>query len=477
MEQRAAISPALPCRNPTVSYWQDPPDPIADLRSTPDLPPVADVVIIGSGISGACIAYNHLRRRPDVSVLLLEARQACSGATGRNGGHTKGASYRTFDDNATKLGEEEAFKIARLEYDCMRSVHAFARLHDIDCDSTELDTVDIMFDEGQMQQAKTSVARMRQVMGKDDPAASYQFWDARETQERFLTPDALGAVSYPAGSISAYKFVIGVLRLAVKSGLNVHTNTPVTSISKDSNNGKWLTDTPRGRICATQVVLATNGYTAALWPQLRGVIVPLRGHVTAQRPGSSMPKVGLPTTYSFIYHNGYEYMIPRPPGSRFAGDLVIGGGLVKAQDEGLSEFGTTDDGSTDATTMAYLQGACVDYFKSNWGVDNPEGRIRKVWSGIMGFSADGFPLVGSIPEQNGLFISASFQGHGMVLCFSCANALVQMMLGPHEGEQELDLWFPQAYKVSERRLALSFQELHLSAQPAESQTGRKEARL
>jgi glycine/D-amino acid oxidase-like deaminating enzyme len=80
---------------------------------------------------------------------------------------------------------------------------------------------------------------------------------------------------------------------------------------------------------ARKVILATNGYTAHLYPKLQGVIVPLRGFVTAQRPGKAMPAAGLSNTYSFIYRDGYEYMIPRPPGTKFAGDIVIGGGLTK----------------------------------------------------------------------------------------------------------------------------------------------------
>lgn len=85
MEQRAKIPPGLPRSNPTISYWQDPPDAIADLRTTEELPNEADYVIIGSGISGASIAWNLLQRKPNATVVLLEARTTCSGATGRNG--------------------------------------------------------------------------------------------------------------------------------------------------------------------------------------------------------------------------------------------------------------------------------------------------------------------------------------------------------------------------------------------------------
>jgi hypothetical protein len=85
MEQRGNVPPGLPREGPTVSYWQDPPDGIANLRCTEDLPTETDIVIVGSGISGATIALNLLEEFPNKKIVLLEARQAASGASGRNG--------------------------------------------------------------------------------------------------------------------------------------------------------------------------------------------------------------------------------------------------------------------------------------------------------------------------------------------------------------------------------------------------------
>ena len=86
MDERANLPPGLPRDGPTISYWQQPPDaPIADLRSTNSLPDSAEYVIVGSGISGSCIAHNLLEAKPGAQVVMLEARQAASGASGRNG--------------------------------------------------------------------------------------------------------------------------------------------------------------------------------------------------------------------------------------------------------------------------------------------------------------------------------------------------------------------------------------------------------
>ena len=83
LQQRVKSDPGLPLPDPTRSFWHDTLSPIA--THVPDvLPSYADVVIIGSGITGASTARTLIREGDrDLSVLMLEARDACSGATGR----------------------------------------------------------------------------------------------------------------------------------------------------------------------------------------------------------------------------------------------------------------------------------------------------------------------------------------------------------------------------------------------------------
>jgi len=338
----------------------------------------------------------------------------------------------------------------------MAAVHDFAQERSIDCDALRCDTVDVFYDIVEWEKAKESVALMKKLMN-DEFISKYTFWDATQTAQIFLAPGALGSLTYEAGSLSAYRFTIGILKLALAKGLNLQCNTPVTSIKKSKGEGdrtKWSVCTERGTIQAEKVVLATNGYTAHLYPALQGVIVPFRGIVTAQRPGRSMPQKGLDMTFSFIYKYGYEYMISRPEGSKFEGDIVIGGGLTKGKSGGVEEFGNTADNVVDDDIVKYLEQSTKEFFGTNWGTDHAEGRVRKTWSGVMGYSADGHPLVGPMPSEDGLYIDASFQGHGMVLCFLCAEAVSQMIMG--KDGPELEQWFPASFRVSEARLEKKF---------------------
>jgi hypothetical protein len=78
-----------PVPSPLASFWRISPHKLDRHRSTDELPATTDVVIIGGGFAGACIAHHLLRKSESAqtrhSILILEAREACSGATGRNG--------------------------------------------------------------------------------------------------------------------------------------------------------------------------------------------------------------------------------------------------------------------------------------------------------------------------------------------------------------------------------------------------------
>lgn len=80
---------AFPNQKSTLSYWRTQLDLLDTHSSTDKLPSEAGIVIIGAGYSGASIAYHLLEKSKasgkSLSITILEAREACSGATGRNG--------------------------------------------------------------------------------------------------------------------------------------------------------------------------------------------------------------------------------------------------------------------------------------------------------------------------------------------------------------------------------------------------------
>lgn len=75
----------LPVPNSTHSYWhREPSERLLGHRTTSQLPETADIVIVGSGITGSFAAHFLKHGKAGGSrIVMLEAREACWGATGR----------------------------------------------------------------------------------------------------------------------------------------------------------------------------------------------------------------------------------------------------------------------------------------------------------------------------------------------------------------------------------------------------------
>ena len=115
MAEKLIQDPSLPVKNPTASYWQTPPrEDLVGIQSE-NLPVTRDIVILGSGITSCSAAVELLQADPGASISIFEAREVCSGATGRNGGRINCVAVLDYDKYLHRFGHEEAVKIVRFE--------------------------------------------------------------------------------------------------------------------------------------------------------------------------------------------------------------------------------------------------------------------------------------------------------------------------------------------------------------------------
>ncbi|KAG6840776.1 hypothetical protein C0991_004501 [Blastosporella zonata] len=160
-------SASLPVPNSTHSFWIDTPgaNPLAREGSESELTPEADVCIIGSGITGVSAAY-HLaktlatREGGQVKAVVLDARDFCSGATGRNGGHLTPVHFNHFAEKEQVYGREQAKKAFALEH---YTTSELARItkeekweHDVDLVSSE--HLGLLVTEKEVERAKLDFA-------------------------------------------------------------------------------------------------------------------------------------------------------------------------------------------------------------------------------------------------------------------------------------------------------------------------------
>ena len=119
----------------------------------------------------------------------------------------------------------------------------------------------------------------------------------------------------------------------------------------------------------------------------------------------------------------------------------------------MDEMLVSDDSVVNEISKENISSVLPRFFAKGW-TDGEEPEIRKVWSGIMGFTADHLPLVGKLPisvtgrgEEGGEWIAAGFNGYGMPQCWSSGEAIAKMILG-----EEVSDFLPDSYLASEGRL-------------------------
>ncbi|KAM5343460.1 hypothetical protein ACJ41O_011997 [Fusarium nematophilum] len=478
--------PGLPGKNPTVSYWQLPPnDAVAD-RQSEILPQEADVVIIGSGITGASIAWHLLMNAttpPPPRIAMLEARQACSGATGRNGGHIRPSPYSEYADAKETLPKSEAAKITKL-----RAAHVEALISAAEelpddgrfaAEARVVDSIDAFFDGDQW---KTAVEQLK-VLKREVPELGDEFrrFDQREARNISLLVEAVGIITGTpkvAGAIWPYRFVTHALKMLLDTfpSFSLDTSTPALNVSAVSGASfSYEVTTPHGVVLAKHVVYATNAWTSHLVPGLRAHVTGGRLHMSAQNGGSGLPEAGQWPDYSgnrslpggrawSFYRNGLDYAVQMPRTG-----VYMFGGEAGGDDTTSADY---DDGRKPShNTASYLSGALPNYFGYDlWGAEKIvaagelpagayPGRTRRVWTGIEGSSADGRPFVGRVPESvtgreaggdGGEWVAAAYDGEGMCFAWLSGRALSQMIRSGREGDYPE--WFPESFLVTEERL-------------------------
>ncbi|KAF3396421.1 Gamma-glutamylputrescine oxidoreductase [Penicillium rolfsii] len=444
----ASIESLKPFPRPSAGYtqpfWRTELDPLDRHQSTPDLPKETDILIIGGGYAGASAAYHLFPEGQQDNlpkVVLLEARELCSGATGRNGGHLRPDLYAMTATYTERYGIKAAVEVVRFEIAHMKELEDLVRREKIDCDLTFTRSFDIYLDADQLAAAKTFYDFL---VGQGlDFMDSVKYLSEEEAQKTAKVRDAKGGFKFSAGHLWPYKLITGLIRIAVTRGLNLQTNTMVTEIGETCTpDGRWPVTTDRGIIYARKIILATNAFTSALVPEYSRAIVPCKGLCTHIEAAPGAPYQELPETYVIRPEPGaFIYQISRKDGS-----IIVGGAQYKYKDAHEHWHNNPDDGTLIRPVENYFDGYMQRTF---FGWEDSQAAVKHKWTGVMGYSADSLPHIGAIPGKPGQFIAAGFNGHGMPVVFLCGKAIAQMAQQSMSFEET---GLPKLFETSTARL-------------------------
>ncbi|KAF5602496.1 gamma-glutamylputrescine oxidoreductase [Fusarium pseudocircinatum] len=270
-------SKPFPPPNGMAAFWRSSPGSPDNHRSTAELPSKCDILIIGAGFSGASLVTHMLSQYESKDKLIVvEARQLCSGATGRNRGHIKPGVHNLCSNMAAKHGIDAGEEISEFELANFEAVKSYILDDNVDCDLMITQAVDVQISEAHNALLKGGYDKL--VNAGVDAAKKAFYVDAKYAETVSGFKGAKGAFKYTTGHLWPYKLVHHMFAKALKhQNLNLQTNTSVTSIpASPDTDGSWSVTTSRGVVKARKVIVATNAYTAALLPEYHEKIIPYR---------------------------------------------------------------------------------------------------------------------------------------------------------------------------------------------------------
>ena len=250
-----------------LPFWLDRPRP-------DEAPPLegevdADLAIVGAGFTGLWAAIQAKQEQPGREVVLLEAETAGWGASGRNGGFVDASLTHGLPNGAARFGQE------------LEALEALGRDN---FEGLQADLARLRIDAAWQETGLLSVATQPHELAELDEEAALlrrYGWEAEVldrdgVRAQVASPTYLGAVLQRTGValVDPGALALGLRRAALGLGVRLYERTAVLDAELR---------TPRGRVRAERVLLATGAYPP-LAREIRRLVAPVYDYALVTEP-------------------------------------------------------------------------------------------------------------------------------------------------------------------------------------------------
>ena len=367
-----------------------------------------DVAIVGGGFTGLWTAYYLKTAQSDLRIAVLEREFAGFGASGRNGGWLSAEMPGQPSRYAKARGIESTVSMQRAMFDTVDEVIRVCDAQRIDAHIRKDGLLQVATNPAQYARLRRRLPSQRRFgWGPDDLV----MLSADELRERVNVAGAIGATWSPhCARVQPARLVRGLAAAVERLGVMIYEGTTVSEVRP----GVAITD--HGRVTATRIIRALEGFTASL-KGLKRSWLPMFSSMVVTEP---LP----PNAREELGWKGAELVGDEAHGFAYAqrtrdGRIALGGRAVPYR------YGSGLDlhGETMGTTVEQLQAMLRRLFPPAKSVG-----IDHAWTGVLGVPRDWCATVG-LDESTGLGWAGGYVGHGVASTNLAGRTLADLVLG------------------------------------------------
>lgn len=362
----------------------------------------ADIVIIGSGLSGLWCAYHLKKRKPKLSITIVERGMIPTGASTRNAGFACFGSASELIDDTIKAGKDEMLELVEMRFRGLGKIREVFTKKEIGFESAGGYELIASKNKTEIEKLENDLEwlnkSLKKITGK---ASTYQFADKKISKFGFNHVDHL-IENKLEGSLHSGKLCRALLQHVQSLGVTVLTGLAVQSYEQTGSKMKVF--------CANEiqletntVILCTNAFTKDLLPDID--LVPARGQILLTSPIEDLKFKGC-----FHFDEGFYYF--RNLGNR----ILLGGARNKAfDDETTTSMSITDEIQRE-----------LEKFLQQYIIPGVAYEITDRWSGIMAMGSKKKPIVQEIAPN--VFCAVRMSGMGVALTPLVGEQIAKMVV-------------------------------------------------
>lgn len=235
-----------------------------------------DLLVIGGGFTGLWTALLAKEENPERDVVILEAGEIATGASGRNGGFMDESITHGMQNGLARWPDEFP-TLLKMGMDNLDAIEKTIKRLKIECDYLRVGDIVMASEPHHVDELQAEIETAKRF------DIDFEFYERERIQDVVRSSFFIAGLNRPRSTalVNPAQLAWGLRKACLDIGVKIYEHSPVTKLEEHNNH--MIARTPHGMVRASHVALATNAFPPLL-KRLSFYVVPVYDYVLMTEP-------------------------------------------------------------------------------------------------------------------------------------------------------------------------------------------------